>query len=197
MDVGPIEQGVYDENGRRIERRPGRGYYLGIDGYGYPVFAVNGHEVRGKNRLSTYRWTHVAATYGKGKMTLYVDGKSSDTAKTSGAIDVPAVDLLIGLNNQPGRATDPVRSPICHIPAVYGIEGLIDEVKLYDEVLSGAAIEESHMRLQPNFASRHGPDLEPRILPGETGLARRFGATHKTLAYHPLWDNLWLSLIHI
>jgi hypothetical protein len=47
------------------------------------------------------------------------------------------------------------------------------------------------MRLKPDFASRRGPDLEPRTLPGETGPARIFGATHKTLAYHPLWDNLW------
>ncbi|UCD53240.1 MAG: LamG domain-containing protein [Phycisphaerales bacterium] len=191
MDVGPIERGVYDEHGRHIKRRPGRGHYLGIDGYGYPVFAVNGHEARGKTQLSTYRWTHIAATYGKGKMTLYVDGKSCATATANGAIDVPAVDLLIGLNNQPGRATDPVRSPICHMPVVYGIEGLIDEVKLYDKALSGALIEESYVRLQPDFASRHGPDLEPRTLPGETGMAQAFGATYRTLAYHPLWDNLW------
>ena len=190
-DVGPIERGVYDEHGRRLKRGAGRGYYLGIDGYGYPIFAVNGREVRGSTRLSTYRWTHVAATCGKGMMTLHVDGTPCAAMKANGAIDVPAVDLMIGLNNQPGRATDPVRSPICHMPVVYGIEGLIDEVKLYDKALSGADIEESYVRLQPDFASRHGPDLEPRTLPGETGLAQAFGAAHKTLTYHPLWDNLW------
>jgi len=38
MDVGPIERGVYDEHGKRIDRKPGRGYYLGLDGYGYPIF---------------------------------------------------------------------------------------------------------------------------------------------------------------
>jgi hypothetical protein len=191
MDVGPIERGVYDEHGRRIDRRKGRGYYLGVDGYGYPVFAVNGHEIRGAARLSTYRWTHLAATYGRGKMTLCVDGKPCGSVEASGAIDVPPVDLLIGLNNEPGRATDPVRSPICHMPVVYGIEGLIDEVKIHDTVLGAADITESYLRLKPDFASCHGPDLEPRTLPGETGLARTFGATHKTLAYHPLWDNLW------
>jgi len=61
-------------------------------------------------------------------------------------IVVSAVDLLIGLNNQPGRATDPVRSPICHMPVIYGIEGLIDEVKIYDQKLSDACIEQVNFR---------------------------------------------------
>ncbi|MHC4116446.1 MAG: LamG domain-containing protein [Planctomycetota bacterium] len=191
MDVGPIERGVYDEHGKRIDRKKGRGYYLGVDGYGYPIFAVNNREVRGSTRLSTYRWVYVAATYGRGNMTLYVDGKPCASAPASGPINVPGVDLLIGLNNRPGRATDPVRSPICHMPVIFGIEGLIDEVKIYDKVLSTEDVTESYARLKPDFASRDGPDLEPRTLPGETGLSRTFGATYKTLRYHPLWDNLW------
>jgi hypothetical protein len=191
MDVGPIEQGVYDEQGKRFDRKPGRGYYLGVDGYGYPIFAVDGKEVKSSIKLSTYRWTHLAATYDAGKMTIYVDGKPYGTARTSGPINVPDVDLLIGLNNQKGRATDPVRSPICHMPVIYGIEGLIDEVKIYDQALSPEDIATSYYRLKPDFASQHGPDLEPRTLPGETGTAQQFGAAYKTLTYHPLWDNLW------
>jgi hypothetical protein len=191
MDVGPIERGVYDEQGKRVDRKKGRGYYLGVDGYGYPIFVVNSHEIRGSNKLSTYRWTHIVATYGSGEITLYVDGKPRTSTQARGSINVPDVDLLIGLNNEPGRATDPVRSPICHMPVIYGIEGLIDEVKIYDKVLSADDIIESYTRLKPDFASRRGPDLEPRTLPGETGLSRAFGATYKTLKYHPLWDNLW------
>ncbi|MHC4325103.1 MAG: LamG domain-containing protein, partial [Planctomycetota bacterium] len=191
MDVGPIEQGVYDEHGKRVDRKPGRGYYLGVDGYGYPIFVVNGRELRSSIKLSTYRWTHLAATYDAGKMTIYVDGKPYGSARTSGPINVAGIDLLIGLNNQKGRATDPVRSPICHMPIIYGIEGLIDEVKIYDQALSTEDIATSYYRLKPDFASQHGPDLEPRTLPGETGTARKFGAIYKTLTYHPLWDNLW------
>jgi len=191
MDVGPIEQGVYDEHGKRIDRKPGRGYYLGVDGYGYPIFVVDGKEVKSSIKLSTYRWTHLAATYDAGKMAIYVDGKPYGTAQTTGPINVPGVDLLIGLNNQKGRATDPVRSPICHLPVIYGIEGLIDEVKIYDQALSTEDIAASYYRLKPDFASLHGTDLEPRTLPGETGQAQQFGATYKTLTYHPLWDNLW------
>jgi hypothetical protein len=191
MDVGPIEQGVYDEHGKRIDRKKGRGYYLGIDGYGYPIFAVDGTEVKSSIKLSTYRWTHLAATYDAGKMTIYVDGNPSVNAQKTGPINVPGVDLLIGLNNQKGRATDPVRSPICHMPMIYGIEGLIDEVKIYDQALSPEDIAASYYRLKPDFASMHGTDLESRTLPGETGPAKQFGATYKTLTYHPLWDNLW------
>jgi hypothetical protein len=193
MDVGPIERGVYDEHGKRIDRRKGRGYYLGVDGYGHPIFVVNGHEVRGSNKLSTYRWIHIAATYGRGRIALYIDGKPCASAQAAGPINVPGVDLLIGLNNRPGRATDPVREPICHLPTIYGIEGLIDEVRIYDKVLSSDDIAESYVRLKPDFASRHGPDLEPRTLPGETGPSQVFGAAYKTLKYHSLWDNLWRS----
>ncbi|MHC4169401.1 MAG: LamG domain-containing protein, partial [Planctomycetota bacterium] len=151
-DVGPIERGVYDEHGKRIDRKKGRGYYLGIDGYGYPIFVVDGHETRGSNKLSTYRWIHIAATYGGGRITLYIDGKPCGSAQAAGPINVPGVDLLIGLNNQQGRATDPVREPICHLPTIYGIEGLIDEVKIYDKVLSSDDIAESYTRLKPDFA---------------------------------------------
>ena len=191
MDVGPIERGVYDEHGKRIDRKRGRGYYLGVDGYGYPIFVVDSMEVKSSIKLSTYRWTHLAATYDAGKMTIYVDGKPYGMAQTTGPINVPGVDLLIGLNNRKGRATDPVRSPICHMPMIYGIEGLIDEVKIYDRALSPKDIAASYYRLKPDFASLHGTDLEPRTLPGETGPARKFGATYKTLTYHPIWDNLW------
>ena len=45
-------------------------------------------------------------------------------------------DRLIGLNNVKGRATDPVRGPLCHMATIYGIEGLIDEVKIFPYALT-------------------------------------------------------------
>ena len=108
VDPGPIEKGNYDEFGKNDDRRPGKGYYLGIEAHGHPLFTVNGQVLQGTVQLKPYRWTHVAASYGNGAMTLYVDGQPCGTMEASGAIDVPETDLLIGLNNVPGRATDPI-----------------------------------------------------------------------------------------
>jgi len=191
MDPGPIQKGTYDERGRDWPRKKGRGYYLGVGPYGYPLFVVDGHELKGSVKLSTYRWTHIAGVYGDGRMRIYVDGQECGSIPAAGPIDVPDVDLLIGLNNVKGRATDPVRGPLCHMATIYGIEGLIDEVKIYDEVLDASEIAASYCNFNPSATVRDNPDLEKRILPGEPGLAESFGATYTDLSYHELWDALW------
>ena len=71
------------------------GYMLGVDPYGRPIFKVNGEQVGGgvlepkdtsrkQDVLPTYRWTHLAATYGGGRMCLYVDGKLVASKAASG-----------------------------------------------------------------------------------------------------------------
>jgi hypothetical protein len=191
VDPGPIEKGNYDEFGKNDDRRPGKGYYLGIEAHGHPLFTVNGHVLQGTVQLKPYCWTHVAASYGNGAMTLYVDGQPCGTMEASGAIDVPETDLLIGLNNVPGRATDPIRAPICHLARVYGIEGLIDEIRIYDQVLSAAEVATSYRNLKPDRQLRDHPDLAKRTLPGRPGVAQSFGATYTDLGYHELWNIIW------
>ncbi len=191
VDPGPIEKGNYDERGKREGRTAGRGYYLGVGPYGYPLLTVDGKELKGSIKLSTNRWTHVVGTYGNGRMRIFVDGQECGSKRASGRIDVPNTALLIGLNNQKGRATDPVRGPICHLPVIYGIEGLIDEVKIYNAALTRSQVKESYDNSRPDRTLRDHPDLQPRVLPGQTGLAKKFGAYHTRLKYHDLWDNLW------
>jgi len=95
------------------------------------------------------------------------------------------------LNNKKGRATDPVREPICHLPVIYGIKGLIDEVKIYNVALDSSQVAASYDNLRPMEKHRDSPDLERRILPGRPGAAKTFGAEYTELRYHELWDNLW------
>ena len=191
VDPGPIEKGNYDEYGKTDERKPGKGYYLGVDAHGYPLFTINGQVLQGNVQLEPYRWTHVAASYGNGAMTLYVDGQPCGTMQASGEIEVPETDLLIGLNNMPGRATDPIREPICHLARIYGIEGLIDEVRIYDQALSAEQIANSYQNLKPSDQLRDNPDLPKRTLPGRPGFAKNFGATYTDLGYHELWNIIW------
>ncbi len=184
------------------------GYLLGIDPYGRPMFKVGGRqvgsgEVRYKETVSpeqvipTYRWVHLAGVYGHGRMSLYMDGKLIEERPASGVIEVPDRDVLVGLNGDAQRVSDPVShsdfAANNNLPIVYGIEGLIDEVKIYDRALSDEQIQQSYRAFLPRAEDVSNPCLERRILPGEvTGRpAGKFGAAYTTLEYHELWDNLW------
>ena len=184
------------------------GYMLGVDPYGRPIFKVNGQQVGGgvleakdtvrkEDALPTYRWTHLAATYGRGRMCLYVDGRLLASKEATGPIALPDRDVFIGLNGDAQRVSDPVsHSKMAarnNMPLVYGIEGLIDEVLIYDRALTAEEINKSFQPFCPAAADLTQPDLDRRILPGQVdgSPARKFGATFQTLKYHELWDNLW------
>ncbi|MCK7501736.1 MAG: LamG domain-containing protein [Comamonadaceae bacterium] len=53
-----------------------------------------------------------------------------------------------------------------NLPLVYGIEGLIDEVMIYDRALTAAEIGLSFQASCPPEAELSRPDLEKSILPG-------------------------------
>jgi hypothetical protein len=190
-----------------------KGYLLGVDPYGRAIFKINGEQIGGGeipddktvnkgDVLPTYRWTHLAATYGGGKMRLYVDGKMIASKPASGPIALPERDVLIGLNGDAQRISDPVshsdRAAKNNLPLICGIEGLIDEVMIYDRVLSAAEIRNSFDAFHPTPDELTSVDLDRRVLPGgSTGqVAEKFGATCETLKFHELWDNLWRSGAH-
>ncbi|MCF7958112.1 MAG: LamG domain-containing protein, partial [Phycisphaerae bacterium] len=185
-----------------------QGYMLGIDPYGRPMFKVNGHQagsgevphkelVSDKYVIPTYRWVHLAGVYGNGSISLYMNGKLIDQKAASGVIKVPDRDLLIGLNGDTQRISDPVShsdfATKNNAPIIYGIEGLIDEVRIYNRALSGEQIRQSYTAFCPSSTVVEPVALGQRTLPGEvTGKpARTFGASYKTLQYHEIWDNLW------
>jgi hypothetical protein len=184
------------------------GYMLGIDPYGRPIFKLNGRQVGGgvlepeatvppQAAVPTYRWTHLAGTYGNGRMCLYVDGRLAASEAASGPIKLPDRNLLIGLNGDAERVSDPVshskRAANNNLPLVYGIEGLIDEVRIHAQALSADDVRASYEAFCPAPAAVTAPDLERRVLPGTvTGRpAEKFGASCATLRFHELWDNLW------
>lgn len=187
-----------------------QGYMLGIDPYGRPVFKANGRQAGGgevqdketvdaRHVIPTYRWVHLAGVYGNGSMSLYMNDELIDRKAASRAIDVPDRDVLIGLNGDAQRISDPVShsefAANNNLPIIYGIEGLIDEVRIYDRALSDEQIHESYAAFRPSAELIDDPCLGRRILPGEvTGKpAGTFGASYETLKYHELWDNLWRS----
>jgi hypothetical protein len=178
------------------------GYSLAIDDKGYPLFIVKigakKQVVKGAKAMGLYRWTHIAGTYEResGQMRVYMDGETAgELSVEKKGIMQSDTDILIGLNNVSRKATHHVTEKIERAPEgnqarIYGVEGLIDEVKIYDTALTREEIERSYEILKPQSLRA---DLEKRILPGEAGPVDKFGAYYTKLKYHDLWDNLWRS----
>jgi hypothetical protein len=124
-------------------------------------------------------------------MRLIVDGIEKASLSVPGSdITMNSSDVMIGLNDTKMKATDLVRKNN-NIPQTFGIEGLIDEVKVYNVALSSTEVAKSYETVMPGRDVVNNPDIEPRILPGETGTASNFGARYTELSYHDLWDAMW------
>ena len=165
-----------------------KGFYFGIDAFGHMLFTINGQTVKSEQPIELYRWTHVVGAFGNGQLELFVDGKSVATQKASGEVGKQDVDLMIGLNTEKENCTDFVRSPMQNIPFVYGIQGLLDEVKIYNKTLSKDQINKYYQVFRPSDLTS---PLKKAVLPGEVGVANEFGAFYKNLKHHELWDKMW------
>ncbi len=188
----------------------GAGVYLGISDLGQLIFRIHGknreHTLVSEKEIALYRWTLIVATYSVegNEATIFIDG--TEAGRLSLGDDHPnlvSTDVVIGLNKNPERTTQhvsrdyppDVRTPEGNQPMVYGIEGLIDEVRIYLEALDVDRIGEFYASYSVDLALLSNPDMEPRILPGEVdgNKAEKFGAYYTSLKYHDLWDNLWRS----
>lgn len=202
--------GAYPWNDVRIiqqlEKEGQKGFYLGVDAYGHAVFVLNGYRVRSSQKLKINRWTHVAATFhrrgkdneewfgGAGLMRLYVDGILSSSKVTSlekAHLELPNTNLSMGLNPQGDSVTDTVRGYNQNYTMAYGLEGLIDEVKIYNEVISQRAMWNLYSRYKPADGYVNHPDLQERRMPDSLEKPGVFGASYTHLKYHDLWDGLW------
>lgn len=164
------------------------GWYLGVDAYGKPFFKINGISAKSPDSLAVNRWTHIVGTYDGSTIRLYVDAIQKATAAQVGAINAPNVDLLIGRNNDALRNTDPVRKHRNNLQFIYGMEGLIDQICIYDVSLTTRQIASLYHALAP---SDPVSPINSGVLPGDAGKGSRFGASYTTLQYQPLWDKMW------
>ena len=174
-----------------------KGYYLGIDKSGHLGLKVSvggkWEEVTSSSAIELYRWTHITGAFDKagGEMRIFIDGVevgSRSVAKER--ISVADGDVLIGRNSKKIRPTDAVR-PKATLPTLYGFDGLIDEVKIYGQALSGSEISESVERTKPSDLQRNELAMQKRVLPSGPLDADRFGAYYTKLSYYETWDNLW------
>ncbi len=133
------------------------------------------------------RWMHIAGVYRAGEgMELYLNGRPIAACPLQGRITYARrSDCLIGMVAAPGKPSD-IHRPWGTVAAYYGIDGIVDEIKVYDSALSAE-------RIAAAFDSVPVPeaDIAPRRLPTIDKNPRRFGGFYTKLKYYPGWDNLW------
>lgn len=168
------------------------GYYFGIDSEGRLGLQLsvwgNWEMCRSQMRLPLMQWVHVAASYdSRDGITLYINGKLSGKLPVTGQM-TPAENtgLQIGRNFQELPPTARVRTYET-FPASYSLDGILDDIKIYDRTLSPEQIANAYAAVKPStppeFTARHWP-----VLPTDT---HHFGAVYTDLKLYPEWDALW------
>jgi hypothetical protein len=137
--------------------------------------------------LALRKWTHIVGVYSAAKdMKLYVNGEPVVSLPITGSITYPNnTNGIIGMVAVSGKPSDAIRS-WGTVDAFYGLDGIIDEIKVFDKVLTSDQIKGDYSKFTVK-----APDISPRRLPTIDKNPGRFGAFYTKLKYYPGWDNLW------
>ena len=136
--------------------------------------------------LPLRKWMHVVGVYrANSELVLYINGELKASCRINGSMSTSKSNYLLGMVAFPGKPSD-IHRTWGTVPAYYGIDGILDEVKVYDVALSEEQIKNI-------FASAtiKDPNISPRKLPTIEKHPGRFGAFYTKLKYYPGWDNLW------
>jgi hypothetical protein len=138
--------------------------------------------------LPLRKWMHIAGVYTTGKeLTLYVNGNMVASIPIKGSLTFPArTSCIIGMVTAPGKPSDIDRT-WGTLAAYYGLDGIIDEINVFDKALSAEQINGDYLK----YSAVKPPDIAPRKLPKIEKNPGRFGAFYTKLKYYPGWDNLW------
>ena len=168
-----------------------RGYYFGIDSEGHLGFQLSvwdtWHTCLSTSRIPLKKWTQVVASYDPlTGISLYIDGQLAGKLAVTGRID-PALKtgLRIGRNFEDLPPTALVRKS-ASFPAYYSLDGILDELKIYDYALGANEIASSYSNLKPAV----DPELSNRRWPS-LPVTKHFGAVYTSLKLYPEWDALW------
>jgi hypothetical protein len=176
-----------------LKKENDTGYFLGIDGLGHPALKVRvgetWEELVSEQVLERNRWYHVVGTYSKrsGTMALYVDGERTVKKKVGTepiVLSSNAVQIGKGKSRRP---ITPVRANT--FSESYSLDGLIDEVKIYDEALSARQVSQAYEALRPAQETIDAPDMQVRSLP-QFDVANEFKGHYTQLEFYESWDDM-------
>jgi len=136
------------------------------------------------------RWSHVAGTFDKTEgINLYINGRPVGSLEVKGVVTPPlGYNLLIGKSQKKMSPANTERSPSESIRSNMVFDGLIDEVKIYEQALSAEKIKQCCSAVKPARAK----PLKWRVMPsGPKTPNPHFGAAYCRLRYDEQWEKLW------
>ncbi len=178
------------------------GFYFGIDSRGRVGFqmsdatsvwhgASSDLTENGQLGMKLHTWYHVACSYSPATgIKVYINGELAGTYndfefKYGVRYSKLEEGFRLGMNREHLAPTDPVRDWATW-PSQYSIDGIIDEVIMYNKVFSDNEIQSLYSSIipqnDPEFASRDFPTVPD---------SKRFGAHYTRLEFYPEWDNIW------
>jgi len=168
------------------------GFFFGISPQGYLGLHVgdedNWQVYQTEKKVVLRTWMHVAVSFdAKEGVIFYMDGVKVSEAKGGAAFSqAKSEGLRIGMPHQQIEPSHPVRA-FATLAAWYSLDGLLDEVKVYDGVLDAGTIKSEYDKNKPSGE----PDLPKRVMPSGPKGPGTFGASYMHLKYYPEWDALW------
>ena len=169
-----------------------KGYRLMIGPYGQVSFETAIGEqwiacTSADETMPLRKWMHIAGVYtAKKEMALYVNGELMSKLAISGSLTFPAkTTCILGMSAFPGKPSNTIRT-WGTVETYYGLDGIVDEVKVFDSALTSNQIKSNFLKIKPVV-----PDIQPRRLPSIVKNPGHFGAFYTKLKYYPGWDNLW------
>jgi hypothetical protein len=160
-----------------VQQGDNDGYFLGVDSHGYPGFMVkvdsvweqlsvpNSPPYTDANHLALFRWSQIAGTYNKndGMMRLYINGNEiASKSIGKGGMQTVNADVRVGKANILRKPTEGTNT---NLPSEFGIDGLIDEVKVYNVALSSSQVTASYAKYNLGPTITNAPDMQKRKFP--------------------------------
>ncbi|MBT3191723.1 MAG: LamG domain-containing protein [Verrucomicrobia bacterium] len=179
-----IALAAYPWNDAPIVDQAGQ-YALSITDRGHLRLKLPGQlELLSGKTLPLRAWVHVAASYdAKQGADIYVNGETwAEQQGAFGALKKVSSPLRIGQ----GDMLIPTRVSRVSHPALYSIDGLLDELRLYDRAITETEVKASFLNVQ----SVPKPDLDQRKLP-DVKTTGKFGARYTNLGFYDTWDGLF------
>jgi hypothetical protein len=138
--------------------------------------------------LGLRKWIHVVGVFDQNQgLSIYINGRKAGETQGAGQPQLaPEVDLLIGANHELVKPSHIHREHGTQLQW-FGLDGILDELKIFDRALAAGQVEAAYRQHQPAWA----PDLPLRIMPSGPEGPGRFGAYYTQLKYYEEWDDLW------